>query len=130
MMTAREKRPETKTIVFDCACTNQGGDRLIAGIADVTAPAAKIRVPRGELPDVALRRHESYERLIERRRGIEAMATAVACPCEESSLMSIPPSAVGDGSAAGTSGWPLRPQRRQGPAGFRGPLSRATERTR
>ena len=47
-----------------------------------------------------------------------------------SAVMSIPPSAVGDGSAVGTSGWPLRPQRRPGPAGFRGPLSRATERTR
>lgn len=79
-MTAREKRPETKTVVVDCACTNHGGDRLIAGIAEVTAPAAKIRVPRGELPDVALRRHEGYQRLIERYRGIEAIATAVAHP--------------------------------------------------
>jgi hypothetical protein len=47
-----------------------------------------------------------------------------------SAVMSIPPSAVGDGSAVGTSGWPLRPQRRPGRAGFRGPSSRATERTR
>ena len=47
-----------------------------------------------------------------------------------SAVMSVSPSAVGDGSAVGTSGWPLRPQRRPGRAGFRGPSSRATERTR
>ena len=88
-VTVREKRAATKTVVFDCACTNQGGDRVIAGTAEVTAPAAKIRVPRGELPGVAVRRHEGYERLIERCRGIEAMATAVAHPCDASSLAAV-----------------------------------------
>jgi phosphate acetyltransferase len=88
-VTVRERRPESKTVVFDCACTNQGGDRVIAGTAEVAAPAAKIRVPRGELPDVALRRHEGYERLIERCRGIEAMATAVGHPCDGTSLAAV-----------------------------------------
>ena len=85
-ITAREKRPEDSVVVFDCLCTNQDGERVLSGTAEVVAPTAKVSAPRGELPVVSLRRHEAYERLIERCRGLEPLSTAVAHPCDESSL--------------------------------------------
>jgi phosphate acetyltransferase len=85
-VTVREKRPDGRVVVFDCKGVDQGGQTVFAGSAEVAAPAEKVRGPREALPDVRLRRHDKYERLIAACRGIGPMPTAVAHPCDESSL--------------------------------------------
>ncbi|HEX7073421.1 MAG TPA: bifunctional enoyl-CoA hydratase/phosphate acetyltransferase [Hyphomicrobiaceae bacterium] len=85
-VTVREKRPKANVVVLDCSCTNQDGEPVLSGTAEVVAPTAKMSVPCGDLPAVSLRRHDAYERLIERCRDLEPLSTAVAHPCDESSL--------------------------------------------
>jgi phosphate acetyltransferase len=85
-VTVTEKRPATGTVVLDCECRDDKGARVMSGLAEVIAPAEKFTGRLGELPEVRLRRHEKYDLLIERCRGLPPMATAVAHPCDESSL--------------------------------------------
>ena len=85
-VTVAEKRPATKTVVLECRCTDQNDLEVISGSAEVVAPIEKLRGKRAELPEVSLRRHEKYEALIARSQGAAPVATAVAHPCDESSL--------------------------------------------
>lgn len=84
-VTAKEKRPE-RTVLFDCACVNQSGQTVLEGVATVRAPAEKVRVPARTMPEVRVRRHAHYDRLIELNRKIPSITCAVAHPCDESSL--------------------------------------------
>jgi len=59
---------------------------VLTGTAEVIAPKDKVRQPAPSLPEVTVRRHEKYERLIERTRGIPPIPCAVAHPCEKSAL--------------------------------------------
>jgi phosphate acetyltransferase len=85
-VTAREKRPERRLVLFDCACVDQDGRTVVSGVATVVAPAEKLRAPALPLPEVHLRRHDSYRELIECVDRIPAIPCAVAHPCDESSL--------------------------------------------
>tara|TARA_R110000787_G_scaffold79023_1_gene172606 strand:- start:9077 stop:10483 length:1407 start_codon:yes stop_codon:yes gene_type:complete len=84
-VTVAEKR-DNHNILFDCRCINQDGDDVITGQAEVKAPTEKIRRPRIALPDVHIRAHEGYRRLIERTEGQGAVTTAVAHPCSASAI--------------------------------------------
>lgn len=84
-VTAKEKRPEKRIVVFDCAVTNQRGEVVLTGTAEVITQE-KLRGPAPALPEVTLRRHEKYEQLIERTKGIPAIPCAVAHPCERHAL--------------------------------------------
>ena len=81
-----EKKPDTKTVVLDCACHDRTGGEIATGVAEVLAPTKKLSLPRIELPEVGLRRHDSYRRLLDRCAGMEPMVTVVAHPCDKSSL--------------------------------------------
>jgi phosphotransacetylase len=85
-VTVTEKRPATRTVVLDCRCTDQNDAEVISGTAEVVAPIEKFRGQRAELPEVRLRRHDKYEKLIARSQGGAPVATAVAHPCDASSL--------------------------------------------
>ena len=85
-VTAREKRPEDHVILFDCDCTNQGGETVLSGTAEVRAPTEHLQIPAHELPTVQLRRHEKYDRLITLAQQGPAVPTAVVHPCDEPSL--------------------------------------------
>jgi phosphotransacetylase/acyl dehydratase len=85
-VTAKEKRPEKRLVIFDCRCVNQKGEDVITGTATVIAPAEKIRRPRVELPEVRLRRHDRYAELIARCAALEPIPTAVVHPCDRSAL--------------------------------------------
>ena len=85
-VTAREKRPERQVIVFDCHCVNQDGVEVISGTAEVIAPSTRVRRPRTELPDIQLRRHDSYRHLIEVCANLPAVTTAVVHPCDTASI--------------------------------------------
>ncbi|MDH3791453.1 MAG: bifunctional enoyl-CoA hydratase/phosphate acetyltransferase [Rhodospirillales bacterium] len=85
-VTVAEKKPGQNLVVFDCLCTNQDGEEVVTGTAEVVAPAEKISRPRTALPEVGLKRQDNYRRLIERSRAFGPVITAVAHPCDQASL--------------------------------------------
>jgi phosphate acetyltransferase len=82
----RKKLAATGLVVLDCECIDETGAKVMSGLAEVVAPAEKFKGPLAQGPGVRLRRHEKYDRLIERCRGQEPINTAVAYPCDESAL--------------------------------------------
>ena len=85
-VTVREKRAETTELVLDCRCVNQAGDLVISGSARVRAPTRKIRLPRLELPEIRLSRHERFRALLTEAAGQPPLATAIAHPCDADAL--------------------------------------------
>ena len=82
------KVAETHRVVFDCQASNQRGEEVIAGVAEVIAPTEKISRPRVVLPEVELqKRGHRYERLIAMTRGLEPIRTAVVHPVDTASLL-------------------------------------------
>ncbi|HYN39809.1 MAG TPA: bifunctional enoyl-CoA hydratase/phosphate acetyltransferase [Rhodospirillales bacterium] len=84
--TVREKRPETATVVLDCACTDESGQELLVGTLEVAAPRQKIRHPLRLLPKVQLRREDRYLELISMCEGLPPLRTAVVHPCSADAL--------------------------------------------
>jgi phosphotransacetylase/acyl dehydratase len=85
-VTAREKREERHVVVFDCLAANQTGAIVISGTAEVIAPTERVRMPRAQLPEVQLQRHDNYRHLIDTCAGLPPMAMAIVHPCDEPSL--------------------------------------------
>ena len=70
-VTVADKDPEKHRATLDCRCTNQKGEVLISGTAQVIAPTDKIKRPPARLPEVHL--HESgarFRELIGRAKGL------------------------------------------------------------
>ncbi|PZO90500.1 MAG: enoyl-CoA hydratase [Sphingomonas sanxanigenens] len=86
-VTVVEKRAEHGVVVFDCRCLNQNGDVVISGQAEVKAPKEKVRRERVKLPDVQLRDHDNYRRLIELTSQGAPESTAVAHPCSAAAIL-------------------------------------------
>jgi phosphate acetyltransferase len=86
-LTATRKFDHNRHIVFDCVCTNQDGQKVIRGTAEVLAPTEKIKRARIELPDVTLfDRAARYQGLLARAKGMESIPMAVVHPCDAESL--------------------------------------------
>jgi phosphate acetyltransferase/phosphate butyryltransferase len=85
-VTAAEKRPDGNIVVFDCRCSDAEGGEILSGTAEVVAPREAISLPRATLPEVGLKRYDSYKRLLERCAPIDPLNTAVAHPCSGSAL--------------------------------------------
>jgi phosphotransacetylase/acyl dehydratase len=85
-ITAKEKRPEKRIIIFDCQCKNQNSEAVVTGTAVTMAPAEKIRRPRVALPALQLRRHDRYQQLVSLCASLEPIPTAVVHPCDQTSL--------------------------------------------
>jgi acyl dehydratase len=84
---ARAKDVERRRVNFDCQCVNQKGEVVIAGTAEVLAPAEKVRRPRAALPEVHV--HDPgvrYRQLIELTKGLAPIRTAVVHPADGNSL--------------------------------------------
>ena len=65
------------------APSNQRGEVVIDGEAEVIAPTKKYPAQRVVLPEVELRRRgRQYERLIEKTRGLDPIRTAVVHPVD------------------------------------------------
>jgi phosphate acetyltransferase len=73
-------------VLFDCQCLDQAGEAIITGTAEVIAPAEKIVRSRVDLPGFEQHRHAVFEELIARGHGLAPCPTAIAHPCDESSL--------------------------------------------
>ena len=82
-VTAREKREQRAIIVFDCTCTNQKGDKVISGTAEVLAPKEKASCLRTELPDILIRRHDRYHAILEAAQKLPKLTMAIVHPCDD-----------------------------------------------
>ena len=86
-VTAREKDDAKGVIFFDCACTRQDGETVVAGTAKVLAPREKIRRKRIDMPDVAVRdRGAKLHRLIDSAAALGSLRMAVVHPVDTASL--------------------------------------------
>ncbi|KAF1045441.1 MAG: Phosphate acetyltransferase [Xylophilus sp.] len=86
-----------KRVTLACSCTNQAGQVVIEGEADVIAPTERIERASATLPEVRLRTGgNGQQRLLDRVRTLGAVRTAVVHPCDALSL-----SAALDARAAG-----------------------------
>ena len=81
-----EKHPERGNLVLDCRGKTQEGREVIAGRAHVKAPTEKIRLPRIELPEVRISRHERFRTILAEAAGGGPLATAIAHPCDVNAL--------------------------------------------
>ncbi|MBI5783949.1 MAG: bifunctional enoyl-CoA hydratase/phosphate acetyltransferase [Rhodocyclales bacterium] len=87
-ITCRRKFDHNHHIVFDCLCTNQDGQTVIEGAAEVLAPTEKVRRPKADLPEFRLSstRKARYEHLLQITQGLSPIAMAVVHPCDDESL--------------------------------------------
>jgi phosphate acetyltransferase/phosphate butyryltransferase len=92
------REEETRRVVLDCQCTNQDGETVISGEANVIAPAEHIERPRGTLPQVriSLQHGDDLVRLLQYVRPLGRIRMGVVYPCDPVSL-----SAALDARAAG-----------------------------
>jgi phosphate acetyltransferase len=87
-VTVAEKHEHNHHVLFDCLCTNQNGERVISGSAEVIAPTEKISRPRAELPQVRLNdRNARYRQLMALTEGLAPIRMAVVHPCDRESLL-------------------------------------------
>lgn len=82
-----EKVEKGHLITLDCTVTNQHGEVVILGRAQVAAPIEKVSRERKTLPHVELvEKGRDYRRLIEMTHGTEPLRTAVVHPVDNNSL--------------------------------------------
>ncbi len=87
-VTVTNKDAERHSVNFDCTCTNQRGEVVISGNAEVIAPTTKVKRPRAMLPEVHMHEHGLlYMRLIELAEGLTPIRTAVVHPVDSNALI-------------------------------------------
>jgi phosphate acetyltransferase/phosphate butyryltransferase len=83
-----EKTEEKNRISLDCQATNQKGEVVISGTAEVIAPTEKISRERITLPEIRLlEKGRQYRQLIAHTRGLAPIRTAVVHPVDALSLL-------------------------------------------
>lgn len=83
-----DKMATNHHVVLECTVTNQHGDKVITGRAEVIAPTEKISRLRVVLPEVEF--HEKgrrYQQLIAMTRGLQPLRTAIVHPVDAASLV-------------------------------------------
>ena len=84
----REKH-EPNVVVFDCSGLNRHGETVFTGVAEVYAPLTKEELELPEMPQVAVQDHDLFEDYVQRCHKLAPLRTAVAHPCDESSLTAV-----------------------------------------
>ncbi len=84
----RRKFDHNHHILLDCRGTNQDGEVVVEGSAEVLAPTQKIKRAKVSLPEMRLSvtKKVRYDHLLEITRGISPIAMAVIHPCDGESL--------------------------------------------
>ena len=87
-LTAKQKFDHNRHVILDCLGTNQENLQVVRGTAEVLAPTEKIsRIQSMHAPAVSVDdKHERYQSLLAKVRGLEPIPTAVAHPCDKESL--------------------------------------------
>ncbi len=87
-VTVTAKQADGHRVSFDCECTNQYGQVVISGSAEVIAPTTKVKRPRATLSEVHLHDHGAwYQHLLELTKGLVPIRTAVVHPVDEKALL-------------------------------------------
>ncbi|HLI05506.1 MAG TPA: bifunctional enoyl-CoA hydratase/phosphate acetyltransferase [Ktedonobacteraceae bacterium] len=87
-VTVAARQEDGHRVSFDCECTNQRGQVVISGSAEVIAPTTKVKRPRARLPEVHLyERGAWYRHLLELTKGLAPLRTAVVHPVDEHALL-------------------------------------------
>ena len=82
------KQAERHRVSFDCHCTNQRGEAVISGSAEVIAPTTKVKRPQIILPEVHVHEHGLlYRHLIDLTAGLTPLRTAVVHPVDRNALL-------------------------------------------
>ena len=87
-VTVKQKFDHNQHVIFDCVCTNQEGLQVVRGTAEVLAPSEKVsHMQDVHFPEIRIDdKHERYQHLLSRVKGLEPIPTAVAHPCDCESL--------------------------------------------
>lgn len=80
------KNPEERTVSFECICVNQDGETVMTGDAAVLAPIEKASVESAQSPEIIVKTYNKYQEFIEWCSALATPRTAIAHPCDESSL--------------------------------------------
>lgn len=84
-VTVRDKLAEG-VVRLDTVITGRGGDNVAEGVAEVLAPARKVRADDTEVPELLVQRHRHFDRLLKACEGLPPLVTAVVVPEDKSSL--------------------------------------------
>ncbi len=85
-VTAKEKNPAEKSVLFDCRVVNQRGENVITGVAKVKAPTQKPTAAGSPYAATQLHRKMAFQRLINHVKNWERIPTAVCHPCSKEAL--------------------------------------------
>lgn len=89
-VTAIEKIPEKKRVIFSCDVTNQHNEVVMDGKAEVIAPTKKIRRPKAILPEISLRRrHSLFDEYVERAKEHPPLRAGAIWPIHEKIIEAI-----------------------------------------
>ena len=87
-VTVRDKNAATQSLTLDCRITNQNGQVVIDGEAEVVAPAEKVRRERVAMPEVHLQERGAHrQRLLEQAQARSPIPVAVVNPVDQVSLI-------------------------------------------
>ncbi|MBL8540558.1 MAG: bifunctional enoyl-CoA hydratase/phosphate acetyltransferase, partial [Betaproteobacteria bacterium] len=84
-----EKRPQGNIVVLECSGVNQHGDPVLTGTMEVSVLTQKVSVARMPTATISVQEHDSYENILKFCRHLPAVVTAVAHPCDVSSLTAV-----------------------------------------
>jgi phosphotransacetylase len=84
---AREKRPATNEIIFDCQCVNQDSEILVSGSVTVVAPTDRVRYTNVAPPELALRRSDEFHKLLRACKNLPPIRCGIVHPCDRGSLV-------------------------------------------
>lgn len=88
-VTATEKVAEKGLVTLNTECTNQDGEVVVSGSADVIAPKEKVRRVKVDMPDVRFDDKEARFREVMGRvksRNLDPIETAILCPTDADTL--------------------------------------------
>ena len=87
LATVSEKNDEKKRIKMDCLVTNQSGETVLKGEANLMPPTKKVRVQRIDAPQIQLYDPEArFSTLLDQVQGLDIVRCAVVHPCDADSL--------------------------------------------
>ncbi len=84
---AKRKEAEHARITFECLCTNQNGETVIEGEAEVQAPTEKVRRPRAVLPRLRLAERGHLHEMLTAAEHPAPVSMAVVHPVDEVSIL-------------------------------------------
>ena len=84
--TLEAQRPHAR---LDCVCFKADGTRVLEGEAEVLVPTESIELDAVEMPDVLLQRHDRFDALLERARGLPPVRVAVVHPCSAAAMEAV-----------------------------------------